>query len=296
MTNVVARNLGGGSDIDTGPTTQGGDTLRISHSNYATKTGTWTVVDDGTNQTAAPVFVNPTGAPDAAGHEAYDFHEAAGSPTIGKGVVDPSTDPASTDVDGQSRVSADGTIDIGGDQYYAPPVVTPPPTTTTPVDRTPPALSRLLLKPARFAVLAKGHRPKKGVSYKTSVSFSLSEPAVVRAVVQVKAMGRMVGKSCQKPSRKNRHARPCQLSGRLVGGVCQKQSSKNKSAPACKLWTTVGVAFSKSAKTGKTTVTFIGKVGTKALKPGSYRLALTAIDPSKNVSALKTVSFAIRKG
>jgi hypothetical protein len=310
MTNVIARGSAAGADVEV-DAAAAALALAISHSNYATTkliTPVTVTISDDARQAAAPSFVNPTGS----GSDPYDFHEAAGSPTRGAGVV-AQADVYTTDVDGELRVSADGKIDIGGDQSYAPPpptttpdttTTTPGTTTTTPVttptpptgDHVSPAFSRLLLTPVRFAMLANGQRPKPGVVYKTSVSFSVTEPAVVRAVVQVKAMGRKVGTACQKPSRKNRHARPCQLSGRLVGGVCQKQSAKNKSAPACKLWTTVGVAFSESVKAGPTSVVFTGKVGKTALKPGSYRLVLTATDSARNGSVLEAVSFVIKKG
>ncbi len=85
--------------------------INMAHSNYdttaATGTGSATVTTAGTgsNQTAAPAFVNA-----AAG----DYRQASGSPTIDAGTLDPQNGPV--DLDGESRDQ--GLVpDIGADEF-----------------------------------------------------------------------------------------------------------------------------------------------------------------------------------
>jgi hypothetical protein len=256
VTNVIARGGQSASDL-----VLYDDDVNVSHSSFVSfASAGGTLHDDGTNVRSAPLFANAA---------AFDFHEAAGSATIGAGSTDPENGPV--DIDGDAR-AAGGRTDIGADQVPPAPVVVTPPGGTPGPDRTAPSFARLLLKPVRFVVLAKGQRPKRGVAYKTQVAFSLSEAAKVRAVVQVPA------------------------TGRLVRGVCQKRTARNKKARSCKLWSTLGVAFSRSfAKAGRFQLAFAGKLGKRALKPGKYRLALTATDAAKNVSHPKTIAFQILK-
>ncbi len=291
LVNVIARG-GVGHDVHAeSDQTTPNLVVTAKHVNYATTTSDGqagvTIADDGSKQAAAPVFFDPAN---------LDFHEAAGSPTLGAGLVE-GRDAGSTDIDGDPRPTTPGLLDIGADQAtnppqqkpqptdtppgetppgQKPPVVTPP-TTTTPVVTTPapaplPAVSKASIAPSRFAVLAKGHRAKHGVHYKASVRFTLTTIAQVRATALIKTTGRKVGKSCK------------------------KQTSKNRKGRACTLWVKVGTAFANSAKAGTTTVTFAGKIGKRALKPGTYELTLVATDAAKRVSKPKTISFKIVRG
>lgn len=110
-TNVIAQ--GGSKDIETSESS-GSVNFNLDHSNYASvqqSPGTSvTVAGSGTNQTAAPVFVNAA---------ADDFHQAPGSPTINHGGDDPLN--GLTDFEGKPRTFGAHT-DIGGDEY-APPAV-----------------------------------------------------------------------------------------------------------------------------------------------------------------------------
>jgi len=114
-TNVIARHTGGtGADVRAQGGTTGADVaINLTNSNYATEEeavfgmppGTATVTDPGTgtNQMAAPIFVDAANG---------DFHQAAGSPTIGAGVNDPTN--GMFDIDGQQREI--DTVDIGADE------------------------------------------------------------------------------------------------------------------------------------------------------------------------------------
>jgi hypothetical protein len=57
---------------------------------------------------------------------------------------------------------------------------------------------------------------------------------------------------------------------------------------------TVG-KLTRSAKGGRNTIAFSGRIGTKALKPGRYRAVMTATDAAGNRSAAKSLSFRIAK-
>jgi hypothetical protein len=122
-TNVIARHTGGaGADVRGQGGTTGADVvINLINSNYATEEeagfgappGTATVTDPGTgtNQTAAPAFVDPAGG---------DFHQAAGSPTIDAGVDNALN--GTVDIDGQQRqidlpgVGGANAVDIGADE------------------------------------------------------------------------------------------------------------------------------------------------------------------------------------
>ena len=127
--NVVARYDGGPSGGDVRASASGGasSAITLASSNYATQqeVGTGTVTDPGTgtNQTAAPLFVDAANG---------DFHQAAGSPTLDAGVLDAFT--GSTDVEGDPRAiratsACPALPDIGADERLTSLECDPPETT-----------------------------------------------------------------------------------------------------------------------------------------------------------------------
>jgi|GEM_PF-3032147 len=115
-TNVIGRGGSGANAADMVALNTGGTaaTINADHSNYANPltVGAGATITNPTmsfNQTAAPAFVNAAGG---------DYHEAAGSPTIGAGITDPLNGPL--DVDGDPRARG-GLTDIGADEFYPPP-------------------------------------------------------------------------------------------------------------------------------------------------------------------------------
>lgn len=119
--NVIARNVAGGPAV-----VADGEKVSItmSHSNYGTvvqsKKGVFT--DGGGNQTAAPIFANAA---------ALNFAEAAGSPTIDAGLLEPLSGPL--DFAGSPR-AVGGLTDIGAYEFI-PPVVGPLPLPLKPSNR-----------------------------------------------------------------------------------------------------------------------------------------------------------------
>lgn len=114
------------------------------------------------------------------------------------------------------------------------------------------------------AAKKKAKATKKG----TTFAFTLTEAATASLRIEAIKAGRRKGKKCAKPTRKLR---------------------KHK---ACKRYVAAGVLQRKSAA-GANRVAFSGRVGKRKLKPGRYRLTVTAVDPSGNVSKKATLTFRI---
>jgi hypothetical protein len=219
----------------------------------------------GSNSTAEPQF-----------DDAY--RPVAGSPLIDAGVDDSLN--GTTDLDGKAR-KIGAAVDIGAFEFEPPapsqqqtpsgndegqqPVIQPI------TDATRPTLSRLAITNKVFAVgsarTTVAARAKKG----TTFVYTLSEPAALVVTVERPATGRRSGRSCVKPTRGNRKAKKCTryvAVGAISGGA--------------------GVAGANASP-------FSGRIGRKALKPGSYRAALVAVDAAGNKSSAKRVGFKVVK-
>jgi hypothetical protein len=228
---------------------------------------------DTSNIDADPIFVNPSTG---------DYTPAANSPVVDKGL--PGTlsaggsSGAELDLVGNLRVvdgNGDGTArrDIGAVEYQPPPPPgsptpdgTTPTTPTTPGDAVAPgggsavtaaSVTALGLSPTRFRAAASGpevkaaarrRKPKPG----TVVAFTLTQPGTTAFTIERKTTGRRGGAKCVKATRKNRKARKCTLY------VPVKSSG-----------------FTRDGAAGANKFRLTGRVGKKALKPGSYRLVAT---------------------
>jgi hypothetical protein len=255
------------------PTTCGsaGGDLTITYSNFRSATGPVNGAS-GNNQSADPLFT-----------AADDFHPKAGSPAIDAGVDDASNGPK--DLDGRDR-KIGSAVDIGAYEFDPPPappaqpaqpsapqdegtpvIVTPPPV----IDHLAPLLGKLAITNKTFKVgksaTAVAARAKTG----TVFVYSLTEPSTVSIAVQQATPGKRKGSSCVKPTHKLAKAKKCTLykaAGTLTRG---------------------GIA-------GTNAVPFSGRIGTKALKPGSYRAVFSAVDLAGNKAAkTPSVSFKVVK-
>ncbi len=139
----------------------------------------------------------------------------------------------------------------------------------------------LRLMPKRFRV-AKAATPvsarkrgkgkaKKRVPAGSSIRFSLNRAGDVRITVERKAKGRRAGGRCVKPTRK--------LRGRK----------------SCTRWVKAGRAFDRKGLTaGAQRIPFSGRIGRKALAPGSYRMTVSAsVTPGPRPYVAKTARFTI---
>jgi hypothetical protein len=228
--------------------------LTITHSNFRNATGTLNQAS-GDNQTADPLFADAAGG---------DLRPRAGSPLIDAGTDDP--DNGQKDLDGRER-KIGSAIDIGAYEFEAPgpgtpgdagtPTIQPPPEAA---DGIAPQLADVGITNKKFAVgpeataLASA-RAKRG----TVFVYSLSEPSTVAIVIQRAGPGRRKGRSCVKPTRRNREASKCTR------------------------YTSAG-AFTRSGLSGVNAVPFSGRIGRKALKVGKYRAVFAATDAAGNRS------------
>ena len=225
------------------------------------------VVVDGTPDTGSttennhldvdPGFANPL---------AGNFALAPTSPLINAGdPAGPAAGDSLTDLAGNPRV-AGGRLDIGAYEFQ-PPSSPPPPVTK---DTTAPVFSGVSETNKVFAV-GKAATPisAKRVKVGTTFRYKLSEPAKVKLVFAQKLPGRRVGKSCRKPSKRSH------------GKRCTRFVKKG--------------TLTRTGSAGANSVKFSGRIGHRALKPGRYRVTITATDAAGNVSRAARLSFRVVK-
>jgi hypothetical protein len=238
--------------------TDASSSISTDYSDYAgTRNGTGTITE-AHQLNVDPGFVNAASG---------NYRLATGSPLINAGdPAGPSVGASLTDLAGNPRVQF-GRLDVGA--YELQPI--PPPPATK--DTTAPVFSRVSETNKVFAV-GKGRTPvsakRKRVKVGTTFRFTLSEGASVKLAIAQRQPGRRVGKACRKPSRKN---------------------SKHK---RCSRFVKKGT-LTRTDKSGANSLHFTGRIGRRALKPGSYRVTITANDAAGNKSKPKTLSFRVVK-
>ncbi len=123
-----------------------------------------------------------------------------------------------------------------------------------------PKLTKVRLTNKKFAVgkkktakvSAKKKRKAKGAKRGTKVKFTLNTDASVTIRIEKKAKGRK------------------------VKGKCRKVTRKNKAKKKCPRFVKAGKLVRKTGKKGANSVAFSGRIGNKKLKPGRYRVVITA--------------------
>ena len=157
-----------------------------------------------------------------------------------------------------------------------PPDVTPPAPTPTPITATDPVpvLSLFSLSAKTFRVGPKATAisaaKRKKLPVGTTLRYKASEPVTMTFTFARRLAGKRKGKSCVKPTKALRKRRSCT---RLVS--------------AGKL--------TRKSKTGSGSVKFSGRIGRKALKPGSYQVTAQATDSAKQKSKKRTVRFTVKR-
>jgi hypothetical protein len=229
------------------------------------------------NICADPLLAGP-------GPGSADVRETAASPTLERGSNGLIPAGLGTDTFGGPRVlgpilcsaSPPAIVDMGATEY-AYPVPSCPPLIISSHPQPPaaPTLSSLgqsaktWREGNRLAKLsASGGRSKKKLPIGTTFSFGLDRAAQVTFVFTKAARGRKVGKRCVAQTHKNRHKRRCTR-------------------------TVVAGTLSFAAHAGRNKVRFQGLISKrKKLKPGSYKLLVTATAAGKR-SRTGTLSFTI---
>ncbi len=149
------------------------------------------------------------------------------------------------------------------------PTSSPPATTTTSATKALAAvLSALTISPSAFlpapsgaTVTAASASKRKKKKYGAKISYRDSQAATTTFTVLRPTSGRMQGKSCKKPSKRNRHGRRCTL------------------------YVPLGT-FTHADKAGANSLHFSGRLKGKRLSPGTYRLQAIAHDAAGNGTAI----------
>lgn len=301
LVNVIAH--GSGHDIAADASLGASCAVSVTRSNYANAAATppATIADDGTQQTAAPIFIDA------------NYHQAAASPTVGHGLTDPSN--GTFDFDGDARV-VNGATDIGADELDLPPTVTTdpassvhpvgatlwglvnpggPPTTVTfqygtsvrygsktaaqqlgPVGfGVPVSMAVLGLRPGtlyHFRVIATN---SQGRRYGTDSAFA-TPPLTLRGVSQTTSAWRVVTGTTFS-FMLNDDARVLLSFTRLVAGrerhgQCHQRARRGT---PCVISVEVG-SLRKKGTAGPNTIRWRGRVAGHALPPGNYAVTMTA--------------------
>jgi hypothetical protein len=158
------------------------------------------------------------------------------------------------------------------------PVVTipGPPVDTTPVadsaphlDWVAPVLSRLSLTYTRFRIGKPGTAVATRAVLGTTIRFMLSEDATVTFIFERVRSGQAVGSACVAPS------------------------AARTNAKSCKRYSVIENALTRQSLAGANLVSFSGRIGALALKPGAYRLGLIATDARNNRSPIEHLAFTV---
>lgn len=240
----------------------------LGYSNFRTSTGP---VDTGTighNQSADPLFVNPVVGP------SQDFHIGSGcSPVIAAGTPDAGNGPSDRDglthpnppsIGAYEFVGSNCAPGVGGGFGGGPGPVLPHKATISSLGETNSTFvvgSSSTPLTGRTAV----RRPKRG----TTFSFRLDQAATVTIAIQTNARGRRVGRTCKPDARRLRKRPRCTR--------------------------TITIAWlNRTAHAGANKLAFTGRIRGKALKPGHYQAAFTALDAA-GASPSKLLRFTIVK-
>ncbi len=145
---------------------------------------------------------------------------------------------------------------------------------TVPVGPPPPVVSRFGLTNNPF-VVGGGKTPRSGTAARarrhrrgTTFTYTLSGAASARFVIAERLAGRRHGGRCVAPTRRLRHARRCTRI--IAAGTLMRISHR-----------------------GANRVAFSGRIGSRALSPGSYQVTLIATDAGRRSSKARTILFTI---
>jgi hypothetical protein len=131
------------------------------------------------------------------------------------------------------------------------------------------AITRLSLSPTSFLAGTSGASAltaaKKPAKPGTLVSYTLTRAATTRFTTERRT------------------------TGRTVKGRCVAATKKNRKAKACTRYVAVKGSFDRAGKAGANTFRFTGRLKSKALPPGSYRLVATT------GTSVKRAAFTIKR-
>jgi fibronectin-binding autotransporter adhesin len=128
-------------------------------------------------------------------------------------------------------------------------------------DKTAPVVLSLSAAPSKFTAGA-------GAKHGTTFKYKLSEAATVRFTLARRG------------------------TGRRSGGKCVKQARKNRGTKRCTRYSAAG-GFTVGSVAGANSHRFSGKIGSKKLVAGTYRVTLVATDAAGNRSAARSTTVKV---
>jgi hypothetical protein len=321
--NTIAR--GATEDILAITTSGGSATVSADHSNYQTvdmQSGGGTVsvtpAGTGTNQTTAPVFVNPAGR---------DYREQAGSPTVDAGTN--SSFDGQFDLDGNPRQFGAAT-DIGAYEYIPPPACQPVSATTA--TGTPAAVQlscadalggavtyAITANPSHGAVSVNAstgqatYTPASGYSGPDSFSFDATSShgtgASATASITITPPGSLPAPKDSKPKLSPTTFTPFSTGPPIVAAktrgtlvsytdtesartVFKVQRCVKRKGGKCVRYRTIG-RFKHADGAGLNRFRFTGRIGGKALRAGHYRLTSRPVNSAGKAGPGHTNLFTI---
>lgn len=193
-------------------------------------------------------------------------------------------------------------------------LATPVPTNLTTSAPTVPSITAFRLTNTRFTVGAKATaisarvaanvKPRKPKTPSGSAFvYTLSIASTATIVIARQSTGKLVGKKCVAQTKRNAHAKSCNLytviesrsPGRLVGKNCVAQTKRNAKKKPCTIIRPAGTLI-RVSKAGTNTVAFSGRIGHVALSPGTYRATITARVGSGASSNSRAALFTVVRG
>lgn len=135
-------------------------------------------------------------------------------------------------------------------------------------DHRPPTITGLRLTRARFAIASRATAVSARTQRGTTIRFTLSEPATVRLYIKRVLAGHRQSRSCSVGVGAGRRCNVYRAAGKLV----------------------------RTTGRGRRKVPFTGRIGTRPLRPGQYRLTAIAKDASGNTSKPRRARFTIVSG
>ena len=142
---------------------------------------------------------------------------------------------------------------------------------------------------------------KKGAT----IRYILSEDATVRLSIERKLKGVKLSKTvkrkttrrCVTSTKRNRKKLTSQINKRLRGKSLSRKAKRRRLArdrrkAKCTMYRKKG-ELKRSGHRGRNSTSFTGRIGSRRLARGRYRLTVTATDTAGNVSVPKKKSFQI---
>jgi hypothetical protein len=244
------------------------------------------------------------------------FSQGVAISDSGRFVAFGSTSVAFSDADYRGPTPGQNDSDVFLRDVLGPPPPVVQPERQAEPDRTAPAVTGVSVAPKRFRVAnaptaivaakrqgAKRRAKPRPAPRGTAIRFTLSEAATARIAISRKLPGlrakRRGRTACVTPTKRNRAAARESIAKRpaiakLEGAERRKAIANAERKLRCTRYEASGVLTRRDLAAGERSVPFSGRIGSKALKPGGYRIQVGATDAAGNRSSRRAeTSFLV---